>query len=71
MLSFDFLGKCLGEDSSVHIVYDFSGKMIVMSYSSNWSNVIAWLPLLLEILDNICIAIQIVTPWILKLTLTF
>ena len=54
MLNFDFLDKCLGE---AHISYDFSGKMFLMSYSTNWPNVIAWLPLLLEKLDNMCIAI--------------
>ena len=28
-----------------------------MLYSINWANIIVWLPLLFEILDNICIAI--------------
>ena len=28
-----------------------------MLYSINWPNLIVWMPLLLEILDNMCIAI--------------
>ena len=31
--------------------------MFVMLYSNNWPNLIAWLPLFLEILGNVCIAI--------------
>ena len=57
MLNFDFLDKGLGIVSPVHFVYDFSPKMFLMLYSINWPNFIAWLPLLLEILDNMCIAI--------------
>ena len=30
--------------------------MFLMLYSINWPNLIAWLPLLLEILANMCIA---------------
>ena len=40
-----------------HFVYDFSTKVFLMLYSINLPNFIAWLPLLLEILDNMCIAI--------------
>ena len=57
MLSFVFLDKGLGIISPAHFVYDFSTKMFLMLYSINWSNFIVWLPLLLEILGNICIAI--------------
>ena len=39
-----------------HFVY-ISTKVFLMLCSINWSNLIAWLPLLLEILVNMCIAI--------------
>ena len=57
MLNFDFLGKGLGIVSPAHFVYDFSTKMFLMLYSINSPNLIAWLPLLLEVLSNMCIAI--------------
>ena len=56
MLNFDILDKGLGIVSPAHFVYDFSTKMLLMLYSINWTNFIAWLPLLLEILGNMCIA---------------
>ena len=52
MLNFDFLEKTLGIVSPSHFVYGFSRKMFLMSYSTNWSNFIVWLVLLLEILGN-------------------
>ena len=54
---FWFLDKGLGIVSPAHFVYDFSTKMFLMLYSINWPNFIAWSPLLLEILGNMCIAI--------------
>ena len=57
MLNFDFLEKGLGIVSLPHFVYDFSRKVFLILYSINWPNFIAWLPLLLEILVNMCIAI--------------
>ena len=57
MLNFEFLDKGLGIVSPAHFVYDFSTKMFLMLYSINLPNFIAWLPLLLEILDNMCITI--------------
>ena len=57
MLNFDFLNKVVGIVSSTHFVYDFLAKIFPLLYSINWPNFIAWLPLLLDILDNICIAI--------------
>ena len=36
MLNFSFLEKDLGIVSSPHFVYDFSTKMFLMLYSSNW-----------------------------------
>ena len=57
MLNFDFLDKGLGIASPAHFVYDFPTKMFLMLYSINRPNFIAWLPLLLEILKNMCIAI--------------
>ena len=56
MLNFDFLDKGLGIVSPVYFLYDFSTKIFLL-YSINWPNFIAWLPLLLEILGNMCIAI--------------
>ena len=56
MLSFDLLDKGLGIVSPARFVYDFSTEMFLMLYSINWSNFIAWLPLLVEILGNMCIA---------------
>ena len=57
MLNFDFLDKGLGIASPAHFVYDFATKMLLMLHSTNWPIFIAWLPLLLEILGNMCIAI--------------
>ena len=57
MLNFDFLDKDLGIVSPAHFVYEFSTKMFLMLYSINLPNFIAWLPLLLDILGNICIPI--------------
>ena len=56
MLNFDFLEKGLGIDSLPHFAYDFSRKIFAMLYSINWPNFIVWLPSLLEILLNMCIA---------------
>ena len=56
-LNFDFLDKGLGIASPAHFVHDFSIKMFLVLYSINWPNFIAWLPLLLDILGNMCIAI--------------
>ena len=52
MLKFDFLDKGLGIVSPAHFVDDFSKKMFLMLYSINSPNFIAWLPLLLEVLDD-------------------
>ena len=78
MLNCDFLDKGLGIVSPAHFVYIyiymvFSTKMFLMLYSINQLNLIARLPLILEISDNMCIAIVCysVTSWILKLTLSF
>ena len=57
MLKFDFPEKGLGIVFPPHFVYDFSRKIFLMLYSINWPNFIVWLPLLLEILGNMCIAI--------------
>ena len=55
MLNFEFLEKGLEIVSLPHFVHNFARKMFHMLYSINW-NFIAWLPLLLEILVNVCIA---------------
>ena len=65
MLDFDFLKKGLEMAFSPHFVYYFSRKRFLLLYSINWPNfiawlpdcLIAWLPLLLAILDNMCIRI--------------
>ena len=54
---FDFLEKGLRIVSPALFVHDFSTKMFLMLYSTNWPNFIARLPLLLEILCNMCIAV--------------
>ena len=43
--------------SPPHFVYEFSRKIFLMLFSINWPNFIFWLPLLLEILANMCIVI--------------
>ena len=40
-----------------HFPDDFRRKIYLALYSITWSNFVVWLPLLLEILDNICIVI--------------
>ena len=57
MLNFDFLDKGPRIVPPANFVNDFLTKMFLMLYFINWPNLIAWLPLLLEILTNICIAI--------------
>ena len=57
MLNFDFLDKSLGIVSREHFAYNFPTEMFLMLYSINWPNFIAWLPLLLDLLGNMCIAI--------------
>ena len=57
MLNFDFLDNGLVIVSPAHIVNDFSTQIFLMLYSIKWPNFIAWLPLLLEILANMCIEI--------------
>ena len=57
MLNFYILNKGLGINSAAHFVCDFSTKMFLKLYSINWSNLIVWLPLFLEILGNMYIAI--------------
>ena len=57
MLNYEFLKKDLRIVSPPYFVYDSSRKMFIKLYSINWLNFIAWLPLLLQILVDICIAI--------------
>ena len=57
MLNFGILDKGLWIISPAHFVYDLSTKMFLIFYSINWSNLIVWSPLLLEILGSMCIAI--------------
>ena len=57
MLNFNCLEKGLGIVSPPDFGFDFSRKMFLTFYSIHWPNFIVLLFLLLEILDNICIAI--------------
>ena len=57
MLSFGFLVKALGIISPPHFLYNFLRKICLMLYSTDWPNFIVWLPLLREILGNMCIEI--------------
>ena len=57
MLNFSFFEKGLEIVSEPYFVYYFWRKMSLILYSSNWLNFIAWLPLLLEILGNMCIVV--------------
>ena len=57
LLNSDFSEKGLGIVFTQRFVYDFSRKMFLILYSINWPNFIVWLPLLRDILGNICIAI--------------
>ena len=57
MLNMDYLEKRLGIISPPQFVNDFSRKMLLMFYSINWPNFIVWLPLLLDILGYMCVAI--------------
>ena len=43
--------------STAFCVWFFLRKTFVLLYSCNWPNLIVWLPLLLEILGNMCIAV--------------
>ena len=73
MLDFYSLEKGLGIVSPAYFVYDFSTKMFLILFSINWPNFIPWLPLLLEILGNMYIAIVCypgIVIWILKLNLS-
>ena len=55
MVNFNYPEKGLELVSLSHFVYDFSKIMFLMLYSINWPNFNVWLPLFLEILDNMCI----------------
>ena len=60
---FWFLEKSLGIVSPPDFMNDFSRKKFLILYSVNWPNFIVWLPVLLEILDNMCIAILCFPGW--------
>ena len=59
ILNFDFLWKGQGLASPAYFVLDFSRKSFFMLYSINWPNFIFWLPLLLDILGNMCNVINL------------
>ena len=57
MFNFDFLKKGPELVSPPLLVFDFSRKRYFVLYSINSLNFTFWLPLLLEILNNMCIVI--------------
>ena len=57
MLNLDILDKGLGIVSAAHFVDDFLAKLFLKLHSINWPDFIVLLPLCLEILGNMCIAI--------------
>ena len=57
ILNSDFLEKSLVTVFLTYFVYDISRKIFFMLYSINYPDFIAWLPLLLEVLLNMGIAI--------------
>ena len=57
MLYFNVLEKGLGIISPPQFVYHFTRNMFLLLYSINLPNFVFLLPLLLEILNNMCIAI--------------
>ena len=57
MINFDFLEKGLKLVFLPHLVYEFWRKMFVILYSIKPPNILAWLPLLLDILGNVWIVI--------------
>ena len=57
MLNFSFSEKGPGVVFPPHFVYDFSRKTFLKLHSINCPNFIVWLPLLLEILGNMCITV--------------
>ena len=57
ILNFNFIGKSVAIVSPRYFVHDFSRKIFLVLYSINWPNFIAWLPILLEILGIMSIAI--------------
>ena len=57
MLNFNFWRKSLGLVSPSDFVHEFSRKIFLMLHSINWPNFIVWLPLLHDILSNMCITI--------------
>ena len=63
ILNFDFNKKGLGLAYPTCFLYDFLRKIFLILYFIKWPNFIAWLPLCLEILGNMCIVIIICSVW--------
>ena len=57
MVNFDFLEKGLGIVFQHILCIDLLRKMFLILHLINWPNFIVWLPELLEILDNMYIAV--------------
>ena len=57
ILNFECSEKGLRLVSPPHFVYDFSRKIFLMFYVTNWPNFIVWLTILFKIIRNMCIVI--------------
>ena len=57
MINFECSEKGLRLVSPPHFVYDFSRKIFLMFYVTNWPNFIVWLTILFKIIRNMCIVI--------------
>ena len=57
ILNFECSEKGLRLVSPPHFVYDFSRKIFLMFYVTNWPNFIVWLTILLKIMHNMWITI--------------
>ena len=74
ILSFLKIKRSLELVSMCHFLHNFWRKIFPLLYSINWPNFIVWLPLVWEIWATCVLQLfvnQVVTSWILKLTLSF
>ena len=53
--NFKKIKRCLELVSLPYFLHNFSRKIFLLLYSINWSSFIVWLPLICEILGNMCL----------------